>query len=131
MLMQSQISLIVTFVSQAKAKETLENVPRNIKGNLMSLEWNHQASIQEANFNWATFWVQTQNVPLEFFDVENARRLGKKIGFIMAVDIPLVNGCLLRSCIRFRVNIDISKPLPFGIWNPKQRGKEFGLILNI
>ena len=94
------------------------------------MEWNNQASIQEVNFNWAAFWVQIQNIPLDFFDKESARRL-RKIGFIMAVEIPVVNGCLLRSYIRVGVNIDISKPLPLGIWNPKQGGKEFGLILKI
>lgn len=47
--------------------------------------------------------------------VTNASKIMTKVGEIMEVEDPMVEGCLLRSFMRVRVNFDIQKPLPTGV----------------
>lgn len=52
-------------------------------------------------------------------NVANARKLLQKVGEVMEIENPIVNGNLLRNFIRGRVKIDLNRPLPAGCWAPK------------
>lgn len=58
-------------------------------------------------------------MPLELMSVSNAEKLLQKVGRVMEIENPIVNGNLLRAFIRGRVTVDIERPLPTGCWAPR------------
>lgn len=59
--------------------------------------------------------MQIHGLPFAAMTVTNASKIMTKVGEIMEVEDPMVEGCLLRSFMRVRVNFDIQKPLPTGV----------------
>ena len=66
------------------------------------------------------FWVQAHGVPLEALNAKAATKIGVRIGGLMEVEDPSVDGQMLRSFLRMRIMIDIQKPLTTGFWVPRR-----------
>lgn len=87
---------------------------------LLCLEsWLPQISYHQIKSNSSPFWIQVHNLPLEHMNVFNAWKLLQKIGEVLEIENPIVDGNLLRTFIRGRVKLDLDKPLPIGCWAPK------------
>lgn len=52
-------------------------------------------------------------------NVKNAVKLAEQVGEIVEVENPMVNGALLRTFMRVKVNVNITQPLITGCWVPR------------
>lgn len=81
--------------------------------------WSPHSSCVDIDFTRSPFWV-LHNLPLENMNVANANALLSKVGLVIEVENPIVDGKILRNFIRGRVNIDLDKPLSVGCWVPRR-----------
>lgn len=110
---------LFTFSTTKEAQDVLNRSPWFVMNHLLNLQkWNPAASIYEINFGVAPFWVQMHGLPLEFMKFKNAVTLANRIGNIIEVEDPFMNGNLLRTFFRVRVSINIKKAIPTGCWVP-------------
>lgn len=112
---------LFTFNKREEAQEVFNKTPWYVMNRLISLQrWNIRESMEEINFNRVQFWVQLQGLPLEFLTIKNAEKILSQIGTILEVEDPTIEGKLIRSFIRARVEIDIQHPLSTGCWIPRR-----------
>ena len=84
---------------------------------MLSLErWNPKAFIYEVSFDHIAFWIQIHGLPLDNLNTKNAVKIGSRIGEVLEVEDPMVEGNLLRNFLRVRVVVNINNPLPTGFW---------------
>lgn len=96
-----------TFTDKKDAEEVMRKGPWFVMNHLLSLQcWFPEASVFEIDFSKVVFWVQIHNIPLGTM----------KVGEVIEVKDPRVGGVLLRTFIRVRVMVDVSKPLHTGCW---------------
>ena len=114
-------TFMFTFTEEDTPKRIMEESPWNVMGHLLSLQWwSPWCSITEVSYDLVDFWVQAHGVPLEALSSRAATRIGERIGGLMEVEDPVVDGRILRSFLRMRVTIDIRKPLTTGFWVPRK-----------
>lgn len=82
--------------------------------------WIPEISPLEVYFDANPFWIQVHNLPMEYMNSSNATTILSKIGRVMEVEEPIINGRIIRTFIRARVELDITKPLPSGCWIPRK-----------
>lgn len=112
--------LLFSFASEAHAKEVMVKSPWYVMNHLLSLQfWLPEVSPYEMDFNYNSFWIQVHDVPLEYLNCKNVTTILQKIGTVMDVEDPQFEGRLLRTFIRARMSLDITKPLPADCWNPR------------
>ena len=68
------------------------------------------ASMDDASFNRASFWVQIHGLPIRRMSKVTAEDIGRTLGIVEHVDNSSSGDCR-GKCIRVRVNIDITQPL--------------------
>lgn len=108
------------FTREEDKKEVLKKAPWFTMNQLLVLEtWHPHVAYHQIEFNSSPFWIQIHNLPLELMNVSNARKLPQKVGEVMEIENPVVEGVLLRTFIRGRVRIDLNKPLPTWCWDPR------------
>lgn len=108
----------LTFTDVIHAKDVMKKSPWC--NHLVSLQYEiPKAAIAELDFPHNPFRIQIQNLPLENLNTQSAMTQLQKVGNIMEIEDPLVNGTLVRDFIRGRVLVDVSKPLPTGCWVPR------------
>ncbi|KAF7837557.1 reverse transcriptase [Senna tora] len=90
---------------------------------------NGGVAFHEINFKLVPFWVQAHGLPLEQINHKNAERIGGKIGQVLLAENPRVNDKLVKSFVRVRVFVDVSKPLVTGFWAPRKDGPEVWVFL--
>lgn len=87
---------------------------------LLCLEsWNPSVSYHQIEFNTSPMWIQLHNLPLELLSANNARKILSRVGELMEIEDPVVDGRLLRTFVRGRVKVNLEKPLPTGCWAPR------------
>ncbi|KAJ1396214.1 Zinc finger, CCHC-type [Sesbania bispinosa] len=105
-------------------KEALEIIKKGawfIMGFLLSLQfWVPEAAIYEVDFDHISFWIQIHGLPLEVMNTGNAAKIIGKIGDVLEVENPEVEGKLLRTFVRVRARVNIKKPLVTGCWVPRK-----------
>lgn len=90
-------------------------------GHLLSLQyWIPEVAVYEIEFSVVPFWVQLHGLPLGTMTTKNAVKLMEQLGEIVEVENPLIDGQLLRSFMRVRVQLDITQPLVTGCWVPRK-----------
>lgn len=90
-------------------------------GHLLSLQyWIPEVAVYEIEFSVVPFWVQLHGLPLGTMTTKNAVKLMEQLGEIVEVENPLIEGQLLRSFMRVRVQLDITQPLVTGCWVPRK-----------
>ncbi|KAJ1388168.1 Zinc knuckle CX2CX4HX4C [Sesbania bispinosa] len=82
--------------------------------------WLPQASVYELDFTKISFWIQIHGLPLDMLNTNNAAKIINRIGDVLEVENPEVEGRLLRTFIRVRALINIQKPLVTGCWVPRK-----------
>lgn len=73
-----------------------------------------EAAAYEIDFTIVPFWVQIHGMPLGTMTTTNAAKIMSKMGEVLEVENPLVEGQLLITFLRVRINVDITKPLDVG-----------------
>lgn len=59
-------------------------------------------------------------MPLGTMTTNNAVKIMTMMGEVLEVENPLVDDQLLRTFLRVRINVDVTKPLPTGCWIPRK-----------
>jgi hypothetical protein len=91
--------------------------PWNIKNSLLLLKpWPPALAIDEVKLHYCPFWVQVHNLPYQCMTVKNAIKMGKGIGEFMELDNNFSGDLISRQYIRFRVDVNTSKPLVPGYY---------------
>lgn len=112
---------LFSFNSKEEAVAVLNKSPWYVMNKLVSLQsWEHRIAIHEIDFAMVQFWVQVQGLPLEFISVKNAGKILQKMGDVIEIEDPLVEGKLVRPFIRARVVVNVTNPLSTGCWIPRQ-----------
>lgn len=113
--------LMFTFPSKEIAKNVMLKSPWAIMNNILSLQpWNPEVAASEIDFTNIPLWVQIHGLPLGATTVVNATKMMKLVGEILEIEDPMVEGVLLRSFMRARINFDTLKPIPTGYWVPRK-----------
>ncbi|KAI9113507.1 hypothetical protein K1719_015434 [Acacia pycnantha] len=106
-----------TFGKEDDYIRVLRGRPWYISGCLMNIqEWTEYMVLSDGRFNKSPFWVQFHNVPLKAMTVSNLMKMGKRMGEVLMVECPIVNGRIIRSFARARINVDLTSPLITGFW---------------
>lgn len=71
--------------------------------------------VSQMKFGKAAFWVRFLDIPLGFQNKFMAKRLGNAMGEFLEAECNQDNFCWGES-LRVKIMIDITKPLPRGIW---------------
>ncbi|XP_028768869.1 uncharacterized protein LOC114726437 [Neltuma alba] len=117
-------AFIFNFKRREEALRILRGRPWSINGCLLNIQkWNDDMLFDEVDFNYCPFWIQFHDLPPAVIDIENAIRLGEKIGEVVLVENPKKNDLMVRNFLRVRVLVDLRKPLISGLRSPRP-GKE-------
>lgn len=112
---------IFTFKDWKAARRILKRSLRYVMGHLLSLQyWVPEVAMYEIDFSIVPFWVQLHGLPLGTMTTKNAVKLTEQLGDIVEVENPLLEGKLLRSFMRVRINLDITQPISTGCWVPRK-----------
>ncbi|QHO43955.1 uncharacterized protein DS421_5g167110 [Arachis hypogaea] len=112
-----QNCFILNFKCQEEAKRAHEGGPWRIEGHMLSLQWwRSNLSINEVNYNQLPIWVQIHGLPYDKINIKNAEKIGAIIGRVISAEDPFVEGNMLRSFLRVRVEINVQEPLKTGFW---------------
>lgn len=110
---------VFNFEKDSDVVDVLRKSPWFVMNHLMCLEyWESHTSCDGIDFNKSSFWMQIHNLPLGFMNVSNATTLLNKVGEILEVEDPIVEGKILRNFVRGRVRIKLAKPLPARVFDP-------------
>lgn len=82
---------------------------------LLSLQyWIPEVAMYEIELSLVLFWVQLHGLPLGTMTSKNVVTLMEQMGDIVEGENPLLDGHLIHSFTRVRVNLDITQPLTTG-----------------
>jgi hypothetical protein len=91
--------------------------PWNIRGSLLLLQpWSPSLSINEVPLIFCSFWIQVHNLPHHFMTIKNAIGIGKGIGRFIELDNSTSGSLISRQYLRFKVDVNTSKPLAPGFY---------------
>ncbi|KAE9467037.1 hypothetical protein C3L33_01055, partial [Rhododendron williamsianum] len=75
--------------------------------------WEEGLRPEQINFSYSPFWIQLRALPLEFMSIEVGRKMMVGFGEVQEVMMAQLHGNQGR-CIRVKVELDITKPIPRG-----------------
>ncbi|KAL5764169.1 hypothetical protein ACOSP7_016517 [Xanthoceras sorbifolium] len=103
------------FTCDADRRQVLVGGPWSFDGVLLVLEEpKGLGDFNKMKFQYVDFWIQFRNVPLFCMSKNIGLYLGKQVGMVKDIDFGASRDCM-RKCFRFRVRVDISKPLKRGL----------------
>ncbi|PQP93948.1 uncharacterized protein Pyn_30341 [Prunus yedoensis var. nudiflora] len=99
----------------------MEKGPWHVHDDVFSIQpWPSNCALAEIHPNKATYWIQAHGIPLGMMTGRNALLIGGRIGTVIGIEDPAINGT--RSFLRMRIEIDTTKPLQLGFWLPRGNG---------
>lgn len=120
---------LFSFSHELHSKEVMAKAPWYVMNQFLSLQfWLPEVPTYELDFLYNSFWVQVQNLPLENLIWQNAATLLKKMGDVLEIEEPVVERRVIKSFIKARVRLDISKSFPVGCWVPRVDLPKFWVI---
>ncbi|KAI7992412.1 hypothetical protein LOK49_LG12G01664 [Camellia lanceoleosa] len=92
--------------------KVLDKAPWSVMGNHLILQPLHlRMAVSDFEFCWCPFWVQVHGLPLDKMTKTHKVTIGNHLGKLITIE-ALSDGLLLvRSFLRIRVEIDVTKPL--------------------
>lgn len=112
---------LFSFPSAEIAQVIMQKSPWAVMNNILSLQfWNPEVAVSEIDFSKIPIWVQIHGLPMATMTVTNAGKIMKLVGNVLEVEDLMVDGVLLRSFMRVRVDFNTLRPLPTGCWIPRK-----------
>jgi hypothetical protein len=110
---------LFTVPHESHYQSIINQGPWNVKGSLLLLQpWSPTLAIDEVKLQYCAFWIQVHKLPLQYMTTKNAIKIGKAIGPILELDNNNTSGLICHQFIRFKIEIDITKPLAPGFYMP-------------
>ncbi|XP_042969051.1 uncharacterized protein LOC122301731 [Carya illinoinensis] len=111
---------LFTFQNDRDKSRILNQAPWNFKGHLLILKnCLADSTWKEISLNTSPFHVQIHGLTRNHMTEKIAFKIGNALGNFLAVDIDPFFGLACKKFIRIKVEIDISKPLKQGLWEPR------------
>ena len=108
---------LFTVSQESHYQSIISQGPWNVKGSLLLLQpWPPNLALDDVKLQFCAFWIQVHNLPFQFMTTTNAIKIGKDIGQILELDNNNSSGLICHKCIRFKIEIDTSKPLAPGFY---------------
>ncbi|PWA45368.1 hypothetical protein CTI12_AA518500 [Artemisia annua] len=121
---------IFTFENKAAASKVISNSPWSVMGFYVALQpWDSNKTLNEIEFNKGQFWVQAHDLPLGLLTSEYATTIAQSLGTLLSLDCHGEGLQTDRDFLRFRVELNIRKPLVPGLFIPRSEGKESWVTL--
>lgn len=112
---------LITFDNENHSREAMRKAAWFIMNKLMCVEfWIPEVSPHEVFFDLTPVWIQIHNLPMKYLNSVNAATILRKVGKVVEIEEPIVEGRILRTIIRARVILDITIQLPSGCWIPRK-----------
>jgi hypothetical protein len=78
---------LFTVLQESHYNSIINQGPWNVKSSLMLLQpWSPELAIDEVKLQLCSFWVQVNNLPLQYMATKNAIKIGKGISKILELD---------------------------------------------
>lgn len=104
---------------RSHAERILQQGPWNVRGFLLILKpWPPELAFEEVELTIYPFWIQVHGLPLQNMTAINAIKIGKSQGCLLEVENGEVRGIICCHHLRFKVEIEISKPIVLGFHFP-------------
>ncbi|KAJ0983711.1 hypothetical protein J5N97_011966 [Dioscorea zingiberensis] len=111
------------------AEDLLVEGPWSINGSIFHLlRWKEHFEPMYEKLSAATVWVQLNNMPVEYWDIEHLETLVNYFGRLIKVDATtqeMDRAKFIHVCIE----LDLQKPLKKGVWVTTPKSKSFVSIL--
>ncbi|XP_059429320.1 uncharacterized protein LOC132163147 [Corylus avellana] len=102
------------FNDDVDKRRVLDGRPWSFDGQILVLnEFDGNTPPSQLEFNQSPFWIQVHDMPLICMNKNIGTKIGRSLGELEEVDVA-GDGMGWGSCLRLRVNIDITKPLDRG-----------------
>lgn len=110
----------IAFDNKADVTNVLRGSPYFVTGFFVALlPWDLDKTLDEMEFSKGEFWVQVHDLPLGMLTSECAVKFAGRIGRFVEI------GCVgEHEFLRFRVEVDVRKPLVPGFFIPRGGGRE-------
>lgn len=101
---------LFTFEVEKDCKEVMKRSPWYFMNHLMCLQyWNLSIIAEEIVFHWNPLWIQIHNLSMEFLNSTNGTTIFQKVGRVMEIEESILKGCVLRTFLRAKVLLDVTK----------------------
>lgn len=92
--------MLFKFDSQDDADRVLRDGPWNImNAHVVARSWLRWLNYKEVNMNLCDVWIQFHDVPRNAMNLRNAFKFGAKMGCVLAVEKPMVDGCVTQTFV--------------------------------
>lgn len=109
-----------SFDKEEDYNRVLKRRPWMILGHLLLLDiWKPKLTLEEVELSWSPYWAQFHGLPLEGFFVNNIIKLPGRLGKVLVVEDPFVDGKVVRNFVRAKVLMDVWKPFSAGVFIPR------------
>nr|GEU52210.1 reverse transcriptase [Tanacetum cinerariifolium] len=106
------------FENKEDIPKILRDSPWSVMGYYVALvPWDSSKTLDELEFNRGEFWIQVHDLPLGMLSSEYATELAKSLGKLIELDCVGEGPKTDRDFLRFRVELDITKPLVPGFFS--------------
>ncbi|PWA49962.1 hypothetical protein CTI12_AA455450 [Artemisia annua] len=113
------------FENKEDIRKILHDSPWSVMGYYVAFApWDSNKTLNELEFNRGEFWIQVHDLPLGMLSSEYATELANSLGKLIELDCVDEGPQTDRDFLRFRVEIDITKPLVPGFFISRSGGKE-------
>lgn len=123
---------IFTFSEINHAKEVIARAPWYVTNHLLCLQhWIREVSPHELYFDENPVWIQVHNLPLEYLNSQNVTTILSKIGRVMEVEEPIVEGRVRRPYCRSKVRINVTNHYQLAAGFQEQIYRSCGLSIGM
>ncbi|GJU71911.1 reverse transcriptase, partial [Tanacetum coccineum] len=120
-----EIACSFAFENKEDIPKILRDSPWSVMGYYVALvPWDSNKTLNELDFNRGEFWIQVHDLPLGMLSSKYATELAKSLGKLIELDCVRKGPQTKLDFLRFRVEIDISKPLVPGFFIKRLVGME-------
>ncbi|GKA58168.1 reverse transcriptase [Tanacetum coccineum] len=120
----------ISFEDKNDVSRVLHDSPWSVMGFYVALKpRDSDKTLQEMEFNKGEFWIQAHDLPIRLLTSEYATSTAKLLGKLVDLDCLGEGPQTARDFLRFRVELDLTKPLTLRLFISRPDGSESWVML--
>ncbi|GJV60622.1 reverse transcriptase [Tanacetum coccineum] len=120
----------IAFEDKSDILKVLQESPWCVMGFYLALlPWDSNKTLQEMEFDKGEFWIQAHDLPLGLLTSQYAMTIAESLGTLVDLDCIGEGPQTDRDFLRFRVAINLLKPLIPGFFLPRPDGSQSWISL--